>query len=134
MPVVTPLVLTWWSVGLTPAQSWISEARRSRDLRVGSRLLAWMMGRLLTHLQSQGAEILLPAVDEKALASLSGKFLEALKSGSTAVTNHVTVMTWFPIGFSASGPVQLKKSEGVFQYLHDDLGFDKSLTGNDLAS
>jgi len=30
-----PELLTWWSVGLTPAQSWIPEARRSRDLLVG---------------------------------------------------------------------------------------------------
>jgi CRISPR-associated protein Cmr2 len=77
-------------MGLTPAQSWISEARRSRDLLVGSRLLAWTMGRLLAHLKSRGATVQLPRVEEKDLATLSGTFLAALKSGSTAITNHAS--------------------------------------------
>jgi CRISPR-associated protein Cmr2 len=84
-------------MGLTPAQSWISEARRSRDLRVGSRLLAWTMGRLLAHLRSRGATVRLPWVEEGALATLSGTFLEALKSGSTAVTNHASGVLALPL-------------------------------------
>jgi hypothetical protein len=43
------------------------------------------------------------------------------------------VMTWIPTGYPA-GPVYLDKSEGVFRYLHGELGFERSLTGNDLAA
>jgi hypothetical protein len=43
------------------------------------------------------------------------------------------VMTWFPTGYKPSGPVRLDRSEGTFKYLHGELGFDKSVAGNDLA-
>ncbi|MFL6261107.1 MAG: hypothetical protein ACJ76Y_15505 [Thermoanaerobaculia bacterium] len=43
------------------------------------------------------------------------------------------VMTWFPTDYPSAGPVYLNKSEGAFKYLHNDLGFETSLAGNDLA-
>lgn len=102
MPVTAPG--TWWSVGLTPAQSWISEARRSRDLLVGSRLLAWTMGRLLARLKDRGAKVWLPQVDDRDLATISGTFLAALRSGSPATTNHAS-------GFL---PLPLDEAEALF--------------------
>jgi CRISPR-associated protein Cmr2 len=127
-----PTAFTFWSVGLTPAQSWIAEARRSRDLLVGSRLLAWSMGRLLTYLQSQGATIRLPQVEAAALASLSGKFIDSL-SGSTAVTNHAS-------GFLAK---PLEEAKAVFAKLdgcladawcelHEDVATTSGTTAADL--
>lgn len=53
-------------------------------------MLAWAMGRLLAHLKRRGAKVQLPQVEERDLATLSGTFLLALKSGSTAVTNHAS--------------------------------------------
>jgi hypothetical protein len=43
------------------------------------------------------------------------------------------VMTWFPTDYPPAGPVYLNKSEGAFKYLHNDLGFETSLAGNDLG-
>jgi len=52
----------YWSVGLTPIQEWIGEARRSRDLLAGSRILSWLMRGLLCELQQRnGVEIITPA-------------------------------------------------------------------------
>ena len=50
----------FWSLSLIPVQQWISEARRSRDLLVGSGLLAWTAARVLRRLKAAGAEIVLP--------------------------------------------------------------------------
>lgn len=47
---------------------------------------------------------------------------------------YLPVMTWFPTGYKPTVPVQLARSEGVFKYLHEKLGFEKSLTGGDLAA
>jgi hypothetical protein len=44
------------------------------------------------------------------------------------------VMTWFPTGYGPSAPIRLDRSGGVFRYLHSELGFEMSLTGNDLAA
>jgi CRISPR-associated protein Cmr2 len=94
---------TWWSVGLTPVQSWISEARRSRDLLVGSRLLAWTMGQLLVRLKGRGAEVWLPQVEDGDLSTVSDKLPESF-SGSTATTNHAS-------GFL---PRPLEEAEALF--------------------
>jgi hypothetical protein len=45
---------------------------------------------------------------------------------------YVPVMTWFPTGYSASTPVRV--GADLFGYLYGALGFDKSLTGADLAA
>jgi hypothetical protein len=44
----------------------------------------------------------------------------------------VPVMTWFPTGYGASTPVRV--GADLFKYLNGSLGFDKSLTGADLAA
>lgn len=50
-----------FSVGLIPVQEFISEARRSRDLRAGSAILSWLMSRMLLHLvDAKRAEVLIP--------------------------------------------------------------------------
>lgn len=43
------------------------------------------------------------------------------------------VMTWFPAGYQAAVTPKLNPVGGVFKYLHDGLGFEKSLTGQSLA-
>jgi len=70
-----------FSLGLVPVQSWIAEARRSRDLRTGSVFLWRTMAKLLARLQENHAgKILLPRETEetgfKTLADLP--FHEAL--------------------------------------------------------
>lgn len=42
-----------FSLGVVPVQEWIAEARRSRDLRAGSAVLSWLMGRLLGWLDAE---------------------------------------------------------------------------------
>lgn len=79
----------FWSLGLLPVQSWIAEARRSRDLWVGSRLLALLMGDLLSRLNARGA-ILLPDVSEDDLSSLQGDLQQVLERGTTAVSNRAS--------------------------------------------
>jgi hypothetical protein len=49
-------------------------------------------------------------------------------------STYLAVMTWFPTGHGkATAPVRLDKGGGVFQHLRDKFGFEKSLTGGDLA-
>ncbi|MEW6364134.1 MAG: type III-B CRISPR-associated protein Cas10/Cmr2 [Acidobacteriota bacterium] len=51
----------YWSVALIPVQDWIADARRSRDLRVGSAFLSWTMARILSSLKTDmDASVLLP--------------------------------------------------------------------------
>jgi hypothetical protein len=42
-----------FSLGLVPVQSWIEEARRSRDLQAGSVILWWTMARVLHTLETE---------------------------------------------------------------------------------
>lgn len=58
-----------WSVGLIPVQEWIGEARRSRDLRIGSALLSWLMARALQTLTKSGAQVFVPAAGVDDLAA-----------------------------------------------------------------
>lgn len=88
---------TYWSLALTPAQSWIAEARRSRDLLAGSRILAWLMGRLLGHLKAQGANVRLPQVTDEDLRSLAGSLAQALDAGSGGVSNHASGWVELPL-------------------------------------
>lgn len=81
---------TFWSLGVVPAQSWIAEARRSRDLLTGSTLLSWSMGRLLSFLENRPLEVLLPKLAEQDFKGLSGTFRAALEAGSTGVSNHAS--------------------------------------------
>lgn len=101
------LARTYWSLGLTPAQSWIAEARRSRDLLAGSRLLAWGMGRLLVFLGSRHATVKLPEVTAEDLESLAGRFATALEEGSSGVSNHASGWVDLP----------LTEAEGLFHEL-----------------
>lgn len=45
---------------------------------------------------------------------------------------YVPVMTWFPTGYDPQSPVRI--GADLFKYLNGALGFEKSLTGNDLAA
>jgi hypothetical protein len=101
----------FWSFGLTPVQSWIAEARRSRDLLAGSRILAWLMGDLLGRLDEAGAEILLPRVQPELLAPLRGSLADAVAGGGATVSNRAS--GWLPI--SPGG------GETVFAQLEDRL-------------
>lgn len=79
----------YWSLGLHPVQSWIVEARRSRDLRAGSRLLAVLMGDLLAALRDEGAEFILPQTPDTDLEPFRGDLATAL-GGSNAVSNRAS--------------------------------------------
>lgn len=51
-----------WSIGLIPVQEWIAEARRSRDLKIGSAMLSWFMAVALKELTGNGAALFVPAL------------------------------------------------------------------------
>ncbi len=46
---------------------------------------------------------------------------------------YLPVMTWFPTGYEAGAPVRLARDGELYKHLYGDLGFEKSLAGNDLA-
>jgi hypothetical protein len=67
-----------FSLGLIPVQEWISQARRSRDLRAGSVLLCHLMAKVLSRLSEVGAEIVVPASPDPALLTHLDSFKKAL--------------------------------------------------------
>ncbi len=68
-----------FSLGLIPVQEWIAQARRSRDLRVGSAWLSHVMARLLCRLEADlGADVRLPAVSAAMLAEVAGSLEDAI--------------------------------------------------------
>jgi len=64
-----------FSLGLLPVQEWIGEARRSRDLRVGSVLLGFLTGRVLKALGG-AARTVVPFDDPKDPSNGFRRFLE----------------------------------------------------------
>ncbi len=77
-----------WSVGLIPVQEWISEARRSRDLRIGSALLSWLMARTLKALQDHGATVFVPRL--QSMDAVAAKSPAALLSVDYGIPNRAT--------------------------------------------
>ncbi len=102
---------TFWSLGLSPAQGWIAEARRSRDLLAGSRALAWLMGRLLVFLRDRRAMVRLPELEEPAFRSFGERFGRFLAAGSSGVSNHASGWVEAPLG----------EAEALFRELDDRL-------------
>lgn len=86
---MNPPVL-YWSLSIIPVQSWIGEARRSRDLRVGSTVLSWLAGRALNRLRAHGADILLPRLEPSLLEPMDGSFAAALGRRSVAIPNRAS--------------------------------------------
>jgi len=83
----------YWSLGVTPAQSWIAEARRSRDLLAGSHLLSLLVGHLLVALPA-GTRFLLPKLERDDLSRLDVGLAEALSAGVARVPNDAS--GWLP--------------------------------------
>lgn len=79
----------FWSFGLTPVQSWIAEARRSRDLLAGSQSLAWLMEGLLATVEEAGGKALLPHLEAGELAS-RGSFATAVEKGTSTISNRAS--------------------------------------------
>lgn len=80
----------FWSFALTPVQSWIAEARRSRDLLAGSQSLAWLMEGLLAAVEQVGGKVLLPHLDAGELQASHGPFETAVGKGTSAVSNRAS--------------------------------------------
>lgn len=80
----------FWSFGLTPVQSWIAEARRSRDLLAGSRMLAWVMADLLAALREAEARVLLPRLEGLQLSPLQESLERALAETSATLPNRAS--------------------------------------------
>lgn len=80
----------FWSLALTPVQSWIAEARRSRDLLAGSRSLAWLMEELLIAVAEADGSVLLPHLDAGELQPSRRSFGSAVRAGSSAVSNRAS--------------------------------------------
>lgn len=71
----------FFSLGLVPVQSWIAEARRSRDLKAGSVFLWHVMAGLLAELEERsGTVIHLPRAQDRSFADLAAlPFEQALE-------------------------------------------------------
>lgn len=99
----------FWSFGLTPVQSWIAEARRSRDLLAGSRMLAWVMADLLAALRQAGATVLLPRLDGEQLSPLQGSLERALAGTSATLPNRASGWLEPPAGGARQVFAQLEE-------------------------
>lgn len=82
-----------WSVGLIPVQEWISEARRSRDLKMGSALLSWLMARTLKAL-GEHATVFVPALQPQDIDDVAAKRPAELLSVDYGIPNRATGW-WF---------------------------------------
>lgn len=106
----------YWSIALIPVQDWISEARRSRDLLAGSRLLSWMMAHLLEDLtERDGLEVtaIVPATPDGGWSKLATKsFAEALDA-RYSIPNRAS-------GRCSTG-VSLDRAKQVFQALEEEV-------------
>lgn len=82
------------SLGLVPVQSWLAEARRSRDLRAGSVILWWTMARVLHTLERQAqARFLLPPEPDGGFARLAGRSLAQALEEPYGIPNRATGWT-----------------------------------------
>lgn len=52
-------------VTLGPVQSFVAQARRTRDLWAGSFLLSWLAGQAMVEVRRQGGDIVFPVVDDR---------------------------------------------------------------------
>lgn len=80
----------------TPVQSFVAQARRTRDLWAGSYLLAWLAGQAMNAIIEDGGEILMPSVEGDALMS-------AIKKPETASQQAKSLGT-LPNRFTARLP------------------------------
>lgn len=68
---------------LGPVQSFVGQARRTRDFWAGSFLLSWLSGVAMLAVIKQGGKVLFPQADEDFLHAIEGKKSEKLpKQGS----------------------------------------------------
>ncbi|MEH6577388.1 MAG: type III-B CRISPR-associated protein Cas10/Cmr2 [Amphritea sp.] len=63
----------YFHLTLGPVQSFVGQARRTRDFWGGSFLLSWLSSVAMTAVKTQGGEILFPVPDEQFLLALQGK-------------------------------------------------------------
>lgn len=83
--------LVFWSIALVPVQDWISAARRSRDLRVGSSYLSWVMARILVFLEDQlKAVVLVPSVGKAAREIHKAPFSSLIGWPSYSIPNRAS--------------------------------------------
>lgn len=82
----------FFSLGLVPVQSWIAEARRSRDLKAGSVFLWHLMARLLAELQEPPARarIHLPPEGQPSFAELARLPFGAALEQSYGIPNRAS--------------------------------------------
>jgi len=58
---------------LGPVQSFVAQARRTRDFWAGSFLLSWLSGVAMVAVKAQGGDIVFPVPDERFLAAIRGE-------------------------------------------------------------
>lgn len=63
---------------LGPVQSFVAQARRTRDFWAGSFLLSWLSAVAIRAVQAQGGEVIFPIPDDDFLAAVSGEQVNEL--------------------------------------------------------
>lgn len=82
----------YWSVSISPVQAWIAEARRSRDLWIGSAIPSWLLARTVRVLLDADGELLMP--DRSLIdATPSGPFGEDIARATYSLSNHASGRT-----------------------------------------
>lgn len=68
----------------TPVQSFVAQARRTRDLWAGSYLLAWLSGQAMSAIIKDGGEIEMPYVQDKKTYVMKDELMAAIQNPSHA--------------------------------------------------
>ncbi len=106
-----------WSIGLFPVQEWIAEAQRSRDLKIGSAVLSWMMAKALDGLHQ--AQILLPALSAEQVAEAARTQPSGLMKFTAPIPNRAS--GWFPRGSLDDAESNLKTLQPILDQAWSEL-------------
>lgn len=79
-----------WSIGLIPVQEWIADARRSRDLKIGSATLSWFTAGVLKELVDGGAKLLVPFIDAAEIGNVAGQRPSKLLKSEYGISNRAS--------------------------------------------
>ncbi len=79
-----------WSIGLIPVQEWIAEARRSRDLKIGSAMFSWLMAVALERVVDDGGVLFVPSLDRVTVEAVAKQSVSDLLRTHYGIPNHAS--------------------------------------------
>ncbi len=108
-----------WSIGLIPVQEWIAEARRSRDLKIGSAMLSWLMAVALERVVDDAGVLFVPSLDRVSVDAAAKQSASDLLRTRYGIPNRAS--GWWPGKSLADVAGALKELQGRVDAKWDDL-------------